>query len=299
MQNIVKKKKKNGDIIWAVIFLAPITLAIILFVAMPIIYSVYLSFTKYDLFNPPQWRGLYNYKRLFDLSRETQFWKSFKNIAIFAPIITVLNMAVGLLLANLLNKVKAGAGVFKIIFYIPVVCSVVATSCIWAWLYNEVYGPLTRILEVIGIKGHRFWAPDNVIPSMLLMCLWSGFGTQMLLYFAALKTIPEHLYEAAKIDGASAVNMFFNITLPMVSPTTFYLLLTGIIGNLQAYSQFLAVGLDGYTPVLVIYNYAGHGYGINTYGYACAMGIFYGVVVGAIAFINFKLSKYWVGYDIL
>ncbi len=299
MQEAKLKKRKNEDIFWAVVLLAPLTLAILLFVAVPILYSIYLSFTKYDMFNPPQWRGLDNYRRLFNFSMETQFWRSFKNILIFAPLMTLLGITVGLLLANLLTKVKKGSGVFKVIFYIPVVCSVVATSCIWAWMYNDVYGPMSILFKALGIQDYNFFAPRNVIASMLFMCLWSGFGIQMLLYFAALRNIPDQLYDAAKIDGASALRTFFYVTFPMVSPTTFYLLLTGLIGNLQAYSQFLAIGLDGYTPVLVVYSYAGHGYGNNTYGYSCAMGIFYGLFVGVIAVLNFRLSKHWVGYDII
>lgn len=293
-----KRKLKNRDGLWGAAFLSPIMLGMVLFVLIPIGYAIYLSFTKYDMFNPPRWVGWKNYQRLFDFTKETQFWESLKNVAIFAVLVTLLNVLVGLVLASLLKKGSKASGVFKVIFYIPMVCSVVATTSIWGWMYNSVYGPLSAILGFFGVEGYEFFAPAHVMPSMLLMSVWGGFGGSMLLYFAALKNIPAHLYEAAEIDGASPFQSFFKITLPMVSPTTFYLLLTGLIGALQAYSQFLAIGLDGYTPVLVIYCYAGHGYGTTTYGYACAMGVFYGLMIAVLAAANFKLSKYWVGYDV-
>ncbi|MBQ9482397.1 MAG: sugar ABC transporter permease [Clostridia bacterium] len=291
-------KLKNHDGLWGAIFLSPIAIGMILFILIPIGYAVYLSFTRYDMFNAPTFVGWRNYQRLFDISKETQFWSSFKNIFVFAVLITLLNVFVGLVIACLLKRGGRIENFFKVILYLPMVCSVVATTSIWGWMYNSVYGPLIGILKFFGVERYEFFAPSHVLPSMLLMCLWSGFGGSMLLYFAALKNIPGHLYEAAEIDGATPVQSFFKITLPMVSPTTFYLLLTGLVGSLQAYSQFLAIGLDGYTPVLVIYKYAGHGYGNTTYGYSCAMGVFYGILIAVIAAINFRLSKFWVGYDV-
>lgn len=293
----VKLKRKNEDVKWAIIFLTPITIGMILFVLVPILAAIGLSFTKYDLFNAPVWRGLRNYERLFNPEMEQWFWPSFRNIIIFALIVTVLSIGIGLVLAVMLNRVKHGSGVFKMIYYIPMVCSTVATTAIWAWMYNDNYGPITQLLQFFGVVDYQFFSPTHAMPSMILMCVWGGFSGSMLLYFATLKNIPSYLYEAAEIDGANEFRCFFKITLPMVSPTTFYLLLTGLVGNLQAYSQFLSIGLDNYTPVLVIYKYAGHGYG-TLYGYACAMGVVYGLFVGVIALINFKLSKYWVGYDV-
>lgn len=290
-------KIRNRDGLWGLVFLAPITIGMALFVLFPIIYAVYISFHKYDLFNAPKYVGVYYYKRLFNTAVETQFWQSLENIAIFAIILTILSVAVGLVLASILTRTKRGGGVFKAIFYIPMICSVVATTSIWSWMYNDAYGPIAKMLAYLGFKDYKFFAPAHVMPSMIFMCLWGGFGGAMLLYFAGLKNIPNDLYEAASIDGASQITAFFRITVPMVSPTTFYLLLTGLIGNLQAYSQFLSIGLVGYTPVLIIYSYAGHGNGL-VFGYASAMGVFYGLMVGFIAFLNFKLSKYWVGYDV-
>ncbi len=297
MEKVKTRKLKNHDALWGAAFLAPITAGMILFVLIPIGYAVYLSFTKYDMFNAPVWRGIANYQRLFDLSKETQFWLSLKNVAIFAVLVSLLNVFIGLILANMLKSCKAG-GVYKVILYLPTVCSVVATTAIWSWMYNSDYGPISALLRFVGINGYEFFAPAHVMPSMIFMCVWGGFGGSMFLYFAALKNIPSYLYEAASIDGAGSVRTFFKITFPMVSPTTFYLLLIGLVGNLQVYSQFLAIGLDGYTPVLVIFCYAGHGYGTTTYGYACAMGVFYGLLVGVVAFVNFRLSKYWTNYDV-
>ncbi len=289
-----KHKRIGNDGLWGAVFLAPLCAGLLLFVAVPIVAAVVLSFTRYDLINL-RWSGLRNYSRLFDPLRETQFFPSIGNVAIFAVSVTALCIIVGLVLAFVLNR-TARSGAFKAIYYIPIICSVVATTSIWGWLYNESYGPIVKFLGWLGIDGYKFFSPAHVLPSMIFMCVWGGFGTSMLLYFAALKNIPKYLYEAAEIDGAGPLVSFLKITVPMVSPTTFYLLLTGLIGNLQIYSQFLSIGLDGYTPVLIIYNYAGHGYGLN-YGYASALGVFYGLIVGAIAFVNFKLSKFWVGYD--
>lgn len=292
-------KFTNSDAFCAMVFLAPIVLGLILFQMVPIIMSVVLSFTKYDLFNAPKFIGLLNYENLFNLEISSVFWGSIKNIVIFTVLFVTSNILLGLTLAVLLKNLGKLGNAFRVVYFLPLVCSVVATSVIWKWLYNDVYGPLTRLLEFFGVEGYGFFTPTHRMLSLIVMAVWGGFGTPMLLYTAALRNIPGHLYEAAAMDGAGGFKSFMKITVPMVSPTTFYLLLTEIIGSLQAYSIFLTVGLDKFSPVLVVFGYAGHGIGnLSTYGYACAMGLFYGLLVLIIAVINFRTSKKWVNYDV-
>ena len=207
-----------------------------------------------------------------------------------------------LITSTVLNSKIRGSKIYRSIFFLPIICGAVATTFIWKWIFASQYGLLDNILYSLGAQNPPVWLdvnqPANFMTSMIIMTLWSALGTNILIYSATLRNIPVTYYEAAKIDGANSFTHFIKITVPLISPITFYLLLTNLIGSLQEFSHFkIMVGYTENTilPVWYIYNFMGNfGY---EYGYASALGVVYGLFLLVVAAGNFVMQKFWVNYD--
>ena len=290
-------KAKRREWLWSVIFILPLTTGLILFMVYPLITGIAYSFTDYNLFDM-KFVGGVNYVQVF---HDATFWKSFLNVIIFSINVPV-NLVLALVISAILNSAIKGSKVYRAIYFLPIICGAVATTFIWKWIYASQYGLLDNILYSMGIQSPPIWLdvnqPFSFMSSMIIMTLWACLGTNILIYSATLKNIPTTYYEAALIDGANAFTRFFKITVPLISPITFYLLLTNLIGSLQEFSKFkIMVGYTDNTvlPVWYIYNFMGNfGY---EYGYASALGVVYGLFLLGVAAINFILQKYWVSYD--
>ena len=280
---------------WACLFLAPLVIGLLLFVVVPLVYAIYLSFCEYNLFIT-KFVGFENFERAF--TSDTQFWPAVLNslkYALFVPI----TMLIAMVIAYLLCKDFKGAKVYKMVFYLPTICSAVAITFMWKWLYNGEYGLFAVILKKLGLPQVMFLDNEHAMGSMIFMSVWSGLGTSLLLYIAAIKNVPQTCIEAARIDGASSFRIFTKIIFPLISPTSFYLFITGIIGAMQGFATFFAMtgGVSPESivmPVTIIYMYAGHGWGINTFGYASALALLLGIMIGGLTIVNFIVSKYWV-----
>lgn len=287
------------EAMWGYAFVAPLTIGLLLFLAAPLIYSIYISMTEYDLFNPPEFVGLAQFQKIFSAYGK-EFWHSIGN-AFIMSIGVFVSIILSLIVANVLcGKIK-GSNLFKSIFFIPTICSSVATSIMWKRMYDYQYGTINQILSFLFHCDHIYWLDEShVVFSIIFMTVLFGFGVSMLLYISAIKGIPNSYYEAAEIDGASTIQQFFHITLPAVSPITFYILVTGLIGSLQGFTVFQVMtnGSPSNTmmPVLLIYKYSGAEYG-SFYGYASAMAIVLGIIIAILTAFNFLLSKKWVFYE--
>ena len=290
-------KARRVEWLWSAIFILPITAGLLLFVIYPLITGITYSFTDYNLFDM-SFVGGANYEKVF---RDVTFWKSFLNVIVFSINVPV-NLVLSLVISAILNAKIKGSKVYRTIFFLPIICGAVATTFIWKWIFVSQYGLLDNILYSMGVKNPPIWMdpnqPFNFMSSMIVMTLWACLGTNILIYSATLKNISSSYYEAALIDGANAFTRFIKITVPLISPITFYLLLTNMIGSLQEFSKFkIMVGYTDNTvlPVWYIYNFMGNfGY---EYGYASALGVVYGLFLLGVAAINFILQKYWVSYD--
>lgn len=290
-------KAKRKEWFWAVIFLLPLTVGLLLFCVYPLVTGITYSFTDYNLFEM-HFVGLKNYKKVF---LDSTFWRSFLNVIIFSINVPV-NLVLALITSAVLNSKIKGSKIYRSIFFLPIICGAVATTFIWKWIFASQYGLLDNILYSLGVQNPPVWLdvnqPANFMTSMIIMTLWSALGTNILIYSATLRNIPATYYEAAKIDGANALTRFMKITVPLISPITFYLLLTNLIGSLQEFSHFkIMVGYTENTilPVWYIYNFMGNfGY---EYGYASALGVVYGLFLLVVAAGNFMMQKFWVNYD--
>lgn len=292
-------KRRVNEALWGYLCVAPLTIGLLMFLAAPLLYSLYISMTEYDLFNAPKFIGFNNFARIFS-ANEKEFWKSILNAFVMC-IGVFISTALSLLVANILcGKIKL-SNLFKSIFFVPTICSSVATTIMWKRMYDYYYGTINQILSFLFKIDHIYWLDEShVVGSIMFMTVLFGFGTSMLLYISAIKGIPSQYYEAAQIDGANVFETFFHITVPSVSSITFYILVTGLIGCLQGFTVFQVMtnGSPSNTmmPVLLIFKYSGGDYG-SFYGLASAMALILGLIIALLTAFNFLISKKWVYYE--
>jgi multiple sugar transport system permease protein len=224
--------------------LSPGLILFAVFVVFSIGFSVYISFHQWDILNPSKpWVGLDNYTRLKD---DPYFKKALYNTFIYTMFSVPLTMAGGLALALLLNQGLRARAIFRTIFFLPVVTPLVVAALIWKWVYNGDFGLANYYLMKLHIISHPvFWLsdPDIAMPAVIAMTIWKGVGFAMVIYLAGLQAIPEEYYEAAKVDGAGPLHRLRYITVPLVAPTSFFLLVIGVIGAFQVFTEvFIMTG---------------------------------------------------------
>jgi multiple sugar transport system permease protein len=243
----------------AYVFLLPGVLIFSVFTLAALIFAVYLTFHRWSIIEPDKpFVGLQNYR---DMIHDDQFTGSVLNTIYFSGASVPLSMAIGLLLALLVNLPLRFRGLFRTAFYLPVVTPFVVSAILWKWLYNGDYGLFNYyLLKAHIIDGPLLWLSDKnlAMPAVILMSVWAGTGFSMVVYLAGLQAIPEELYESARLDGAGAWQRLRYITIPMLRPTTLFLLVMGIISSLQVFTQIFVMTSGGpvnRTTTMVYYMY--------------------------------------------
>lgn len=288
---------KNKDGRWFYFFISPWLLGFIGLTLGPIIFSIYMSFTDWDLFQSPNFIGLENYKTL--LTDDPIFWKSIWNTFYYSFIAVPLSMCISLWIAYYLNKKLKGITFFRVLYYLPSVVPVVAASLLFIQLFAPTEGLINQLLALFGIQGPA-WLLDAswVKLSLVIMSLW-GVGGGVVLLLAGMKGIPPELYEAASIDGASSKQSFFSITFPMLTPVIFFNLITGIIGALQTFAQVFIVtsgGPDNASQMVVPYLFE-NAFRFYKMGYASAIAWLLFIIILVLTLIVFRSSALWVHYE--
>ena len=285
------------------LFILPWIIGFIFFFAGPILASLGLSFTRWDIVGDIEWVGLRNFERIFE--SDPRFRKSVEVTLTYAAIYLPLEIICGIGLAIAMNQKLRGIGIFRTMFYMPYVVPQVAAALVWVWMLSARYGAVNTVLGYGGITGPRWLEdPDYVLTSIVIMSLW-GVGGSAVIYLAGLQNIPSQLYEAAKIDGAGAFRRFRYVTLPMLTPTIFFQLVLGLIGVFQTFTPaFIAAGADGgplqsgLFYMVNIYNRAFGASGAGSrMGYAAALSWIMTVFILLITIAVFRSSKYWVHYE--
>jgi multiple sugar transport system permease protein len=279
------------------LLISPWLLGLLLFVLGPMVASLFISFTRWDLLSPAQRVGLDNYEKLF--TRDPLFWQSLKVTAIYTLVYVPVELAGGLILALLMNQKLRGISVFRTIYYLPSVLPGVAFVVLWMWMLHPDVGLINTLLSYIGIEGPRWLVdPDWALPALLIMSLW-GLGRAMIIYLASLQGIPQHLYEAAAIDGANRWHAFWKITLPMLTPTIFFNLVLSIISTFQTFtSAFVATDggpLDS-TLFYVLYLFR-QAFQFFNMGYASALAWVLFVIIFVLTMLVVRSSSRWVFYE--
>ncbi len=282
------------------LFISPWVIGFVLLTIGPMLYSLYLSFFDASLLSEPTFVGFKNYLTLLSTS-ETQslFWRTLGNTSFYVFLSVPLGILLGLGLALLLNQEIYGRGLFRMIYYLPVVVPPVASALLWLWIFHRDFGLLNGALRIVGVAGPA-WLTSSMWskPALVLMSLW-GLGGNMLIFLAGLQGIPTTLYEAAKVDGAGAWTCFWRITIPMMSPTIFFVLITGIIGSFQVFVS-TAIITDGGPAnstlmyVLYLYRVAFQQFKM---GFASALAWIYFVIMMLFTLLIFRSSSAWVFYE--
>ncbi|MCL5996918.1 MAG: sugar ABC transporter permease [Chloroflexi bacterium] len=278
------------------LFISPWFIGLLVFVAFPIVYSFYLSFTDYNVVNPPVFTGIANYDRLLN---DPIFWKSLANTAIYTLLHIPLSLLISLTLALLINRPIAGVSFFRAVYYLPSILPIVSTSLMWVWIFNLKWGVLNALISAVGLEpvpwlGTEFWAK----PALVLMSLW-WTGGNMIIYLAGLKDVPRELYEAAEVDGANAWTCFRRITLPMISPTILFTVITGIIGSFQVFAQAQLMtrgGPQDATRFMVLYLYE-NAFRFLRMGYASTLAWALFLIVLILTVLVLKFSSRQVYYE--
>ncbi|PZE22817.1 carbohydrate ABC transporter permease [Paenibacillus xerothermodurans] len=286
--------------VWGYLFVSPWVVGFLLFTLFPLLFSLYASFTNYDITSRMNFIGLGNYERMF--FHDALFWKSLGNTLYYVAVSVPLSTACALLVAVALNQKIPGMRLFRTIYYLPAVLSGVGVYFLWMQLLNPGSGIVNLVLSWFHIEGPAWLTdPQWTKPAVIFMKLWA-VGGGMLLYLASLQAVPEQLYEAAELDGASVLQRFYHVTLPMISPVIFFELVTGIIGGFQIFQEGYVMtenGTGGPQNSLLFYNlHMWHkAFTVFDMGYASAMAWILFVIVIILTVLNLKLSRRWVYYE--
>ena len=276
---------------WALAFIAAPVIGFLLFTLYPICFAVYTSLTSWNGLGPMRFVGLDNYTALL---QDEYFRKSLWN-TVFYMIGIPIGLVLSLLLAIALNRKIPGRTAFRTIYYVPVISSLAAIAIVWQFAYNGDFGLINQALAKVGIAGPD-WLQNTatVKPAIILMAVWKGLGYSMLLYLAAIQSVPASLYEAASLDGANAYQKFRSITLPMVRPVTFFLVVTNIIAGAQIFTEINIMTPNGgpeFSSASVVWYIWRKAFKYQQMGYATAMAIVLGILVLIVTVIQFRLNR--------
>ena len=290
------KKLAQSNNFWAFIFLAPNLLGFLAFLLIPVLASFGLSFVEWDLLSPMKWAGFKNYIGLF---HDQVFLRVLWNTVYYTLGTVPVGIALSLLLAIALNKKLRGMKIYRALYFLPVISSYVAVAVVWQWLYNAEFGLLNYLLSLIGIRGPSWLSSTKwAMPAVMVTSIWKQLGFNMLLFLAGLQGIPSTYYEAAEIDGAGKWTQFSRITVPLLSSTTFFVVVMSIINSFQVFDQVFIMTEGGparSTSVLVHYLYQ-NAFEYFKMGNASAIAYILFFLVFLITMLQMKFSDNWVIY---
>lgn len=300
---MMKKRKMNrtrNECIWGWVFIFPTMLGLVVLNIIPIIQTIYQSFFKTGSFGRGNiFVGLDNYKNMI---QDGAVWQSLLNTFKYAAVEVPLSIIIALVLAVMLNRKMRGRTVYRTIYFLPMVVAPAAVAMVWRWLFNSEFGLINKILHTLGI-GSVNWLSDPKISVYIvaLVGVWSVIGYNMVLFLAGLQEIPRDFYEASEIDGANVFQQFFNITLPQISPTMFFVLITRIIASFQVFDMILMM-VDRSSPALpktqsLVYLFYRYAFIENNKGYGSAIVVLLLAIIMVITVIQMVLQKKWVHYD--
>ncbi len=279
-------------------FLLPNLLGFLIFTFFPVLAALLISFSHWDLLRPPEWAGLANYRRLVD---DATFHRVLRNTFVYVLGTVPAQMVLALLVAMALNARIPGRLFFRAAYFMPVVASTVAVALVWRWIFHADFGLLNSVLFMLGVDDPPSWLQSTrwALPAIIIMSIWQQIGFSMVLFLAGLQSVPAHLYEAAKIDGASSWHRFVHITIPMLSSTTFFVLVISIINSFQVFDQAFIMTEGGpanatNTLVFNIYRYA---FQFFQMGYAAAMAWVLFAIIFVVTVVQFRYQRQWVHYD--
>jgi multiple sugar transport system permease protein len=278
------------------LFILPAILGVVVWVAGPMLYSVWLSMTDWDVLRPPRFIGAQNF---IDMASDRLFYKSLWVTFLYTIFHVPLTLILAFLVALLLNTKTRGIAFFRMLYYLPSIVPAVANAVLWMWIFNSEFGLLNLLINKLGFdKVLWLQNPNTALPALIIMSLWS-LGGVMIIYLAGLNGIPEQLYEAASIDGAGSVTKFFRITLPMMTSVIFFNLILQIIGSFQVFttSYLMTQGGPNYATTFYVLYLFDNAFSFFEMGYASALAWVLFFIILALSLLVFRSGSSWVYYE--
>lgn len=291
----MKKTTRNRIIAYS--FILPNLIGFITFTLIPVLAALGLSFMRWDSYSPIRFVGLRNFSVMFsDSSFKIAFW----NTLYFTGATVPLTLVVALFLALALNSALKGIEIFRAVHFFPHIASTIAVAVVWRFLYHPEMGPINQILRSVGISDPPRWISSVTwaMPAVIIMSVWKSAGYYMIMFLAGLQSIPGHLYEAALIDGANSWHKFRYVTLPLLTPTTFFVLTMTLINSFKVFDQIYTMTEGGpgrATSVLVYYIYV-QAFVNQNFGYASAMATVFFLLILGVTIAQFRMQERWVTY---
>ncbi|ENZ35468.1 MULTISPECIES: carbohydrate ABC transporter permease [Clostridium] len=290
-------KRKIKNLMRVLMFILPALIPLGVFWLFPMGEAIFMSFTDWDYMSSAyNIVGFDNYRNIFS---DSMFYDALKNTLVFTLGTLVPTIALGLLAAVILRKKITGSAIYKAIIFSPWVTPTVVISIVWSWIFEPQYGLANYILQLLNMpKSQWLQSSDTAMTAVILVTVWKGFGWAMIFYLTALERVPKELYEAAAVDGAGSWQKFKKITLPLISPTTFFLTIITTINSIQAYDQIQVLtqgGPSGSTRT-ILYLYYQTAFENFNIGEATSIAVIILLIIGALAGIQFIASKKWVHY---
>lgn len=273
------------------LFIAPAFICFLIFLLIPAVMAVVMSFTSYNIFTPMKFNGLGNYTRAF---QDTYFMIALKNICLYVLMFVPAVVILSFLLALALNQKLHGIKTFRVLFYLPCLTSTVASAIVWKWLMNPSNGLLNSILGSLGLpQGTWLNSSRTALASIVVICVWSCLASNIMIYLSALQNVPASVYESARLDGAGWFRQMISITIPLVAPTTFFVLTMALIGAFQVFDQIYVLTSGGpahatTVPMYLIYTNA---FKESQLGYACAQAMILFAMIMAVTLVQQKINK--------
>lgn len=295
----MRKKSRKKEYGWGYLMISPLVLGLGIFYFYPVFKVFFDSFHEVGAFNKTKWIGLANYGKMF---HDPVMWQALGNTVKYVIIIVPSTIILALLLATFLNMGIKGRSFFRVVYFIPAITMGAAVAMIWRWMYNGDYGIINFILNKLGMESVQFLSdPSTALVSISIVSIWSTVGYNMIILLAGIQGISKSYYEAAAIDGANGVKQFFHVTLPLVTPTLFFVMITSLISTFQTFDTIYmmvnkkSLAMEA-TQSMVVYFYR-NAFEYSKKGYASALAVFLFLIIMVITAIQMKMQKKWVNYE--
>src|SRR5918997_2313818 len=291
-------KKRRTDIAWGYFFILPQLFGVLAFVLFPLIYVLYISTVEWNGLSEPVFVGLRNYTEELV---NPEFRNALSNTVYYTVMTVPTSVVLSLMAALALNKLRL-KNFFRVIYFAPVVTSAVAAGVVWLWVYNPDFGLINTYLQSwFGIKGPQWLLdPKWVMPSIAIMSIWLSMGFYIVIFLAGLQGIPATYIEAAKIDGANRFQRFWYVTLPLLSPTTFFIIIIAIINSFQVFDQAFILTAEGgpaNSAVTMVYYLRDLAFVDFVYGRSAAVAVILFAIILALTLLQFRVQRRWVHYE--
>jgi multiple sugar transport system permease protein len=290
---------KRKDTLWAYGLIAPLMIGLLIFYIWPVFQTMYFSFTNWGFFGRYSWDGLANYQQMLS---DPELGRALWNTLIYTVLSVVGGVSVSLFVAVLLNQKIRGVGIYRTLYFLPVVTMPAAIAVIWQWLYNGDYGLINYVLSLFHLQGPSWLGdPHTALYAIILVAIWGAVGNNMVLFLAGLQGIPATYLEAAAIDGAGPIKKFFHVSLPLLSPTIFFVTVTSLIGAFQIFDLvYLMIGQNSpaqQSAQTIVYLFYNHAFVTGDKGYASAIAVLLFVIILVVTVVQLRLQRRWVHYN--